>query len=196
MGAGVFDLKIRNNVRPTALMVEFSADEGSDAVNRAYVDLSITNAVAAKSITLTGDVIGSGTSSFATTLSNTGVVAGSYSRVTVDAKGRISAGGNITLSGDATGTESSGNIALTLASTGVVAGTYSKVTVDIKGRVTSAQNIANTDVTTALGYTPVNRAGDTMTGNLRLNTNPSHPLDAASKQYIDSKIWLAIAVGY
>ena len=42
-----------------------------------------------QTITLTGDVTGSGTTSIATTLSNTGVTAGTYTKVTVDAKGRV-----------------------------------------------------------------------------------------------------------
>lgn len=45
-----------------------------------------------QTITLTGDVTGSGTGSFAATLSNTGVSAGTYTSVTVDAKGRVTAG--------------------------------------------------------------------------------------------------------
>jgi hypothetical protein len=45
-----------------------------------------------QTITLTGDVTGSGTGSFAATLSNTGVTAGTFTSVTVDAKGRVTAG--------------------------------------------------------------------------------------------------------
>lgn len=45
--------------------------------------------------------------------------------------------------------------ALALSATGVSAGTYTKVTVDVKGRVTSGAQLASSDVTTALGYTPV-----------------------------------------
>ena len=66
---------------------------------------------------------------------------------------------------------SSGSLALTLTNSGATAGTYSKVTVDSKGRVTSAANLASGDITTALGFTPVNRAGDTMTGALNLPSN-------------------------
>ncbi|MDG0815785.1 hypothetical protein [Bdellovibrio svalbardensis] len=69
------------------------------------------------------------------------------------------------VSGDAT---LSNTGALTLASSGVTAGTYSKVTVDAKGRVTVGANIASGDVTTALGYTPLNKAGDVMTGSIGL----------------------------
>lgn len=47
-------------------------------------------------VTLTGDVTGSGTGSFAATLSNSGVSAGTYRSVTVDAKGRVTAGSNPT----------------------------------------------------------------------------------------------------
>lgn len=37
-----------------------------------------------------------------------------------------------------------------------------------------------------LGFTPVNRAGDTMTGLLTLSGDPSNPLHAATKQYVDT----------
>ena len=46
------------------------------------------------SVTLTGDVTGTGDSTVATTLSATGVIAGTYTSLTVDAKGRVTAATN------------------------------------------------------------------------------------------------------
>lgn len=47
-------------------------------------------------ITLSGDVTGSGTTAITTTLANSGVTAGTYKSVTVDAKGRVTNGTNPT----------------------------------------------------------------------------------------------------
>jgi hypothetical protein len=64
-------------------------------------------------ITLTGDVTGSGTGTFVTSLSSTGVTAGTYGnnttipQVTVDAKGRITGVTNIPISGLGLGTVTS-----------------------------------------------------------------------------------------
>lgn len=38
---------------------------------------------------------------------------------------------------------------------------------------------------TVVGYLPLNKAGDTMTGTLTLNGDPANPLEAATKQYVD-----------
>jgi len=46
--------------------------------------------------------------------------------------------------------------------------------------------ITSRDVTNALGYTPVNQSGDTMTGDLILNADPTNALGAATKQYVDN----------
>ena len=75
-----------------------------------------------QSISLSGDATGSGTTSIAVTLANSGVVAGTYNNVTVNAKGLVTSASNaayltgnqtITFSGDATGSGST-SVALTL----------------------------------------------------------------------------------
>jgi hypothetical protein len=68
----------------------------------------------------------------------------------------IQLAGPTVISGDATGT-GYGNVTLTLASV-ATAGTATKVTYNAKGLVTSGTALGNSDVTSALGYTPVNNA--------------------------------------
>jgi phage-related tail fiber protein len=93
---------------------------------------------------------------------------------------------SITLSGDASGSGTTA-ISLTLANSGVTAGTYTKVTVDAKGRVTTGASLASGDlptytgtitssqVTTALGYTPLSLAGGTMTGAITFAAGQTWP---------------------
>ena len=52
-----------------------------------------------QTITLSGDATGSGATSIAVTLANSGVTAGTYTKVTVDAKGRVTVGASLA-SGD------------------------------------------------------------------------------------------------
>jgi hypothetical protein len=51
---------------------------------------------------------------------------------------------------------------------------------------TGAVTLTSSDVTTALTYTPVDKAGDTMTGLLVLSADPTAALGAATKQYVDN----------
>jgi len=81
------------------------------------------------------------------------------------------------------------------------ANAFRRITVDTNGFITATSAVTQSDIITALGYTPsasspsgiiaalgytpVNQAGDTMTGLLILSGNPSNPLGAATKQYVD-----------
>lgn len=148
--------------------------------------------------------------------------------ITVDAQGRITAASDTTVtpawsSITSTPTTVSGygiTDALTTASTfgGDVSGTYDaitlasvgtpvtaafvKFTTDAKGRVTATTAVTSSDITTALGFTPVNTAGDTMSGALAMGGNkitglgaPSADTDAATKKYVDDTLASAVAGG-
>jgi hypothetical protein len=51
---------------------------------------------------------------------------------------------------------------------------------------TGSVTLTLSDVMTALQYTPVNKAGDSMTGSLLLSADPVLPLGAATKEYVDN----------
>jgi phage-related tail fiber protein len=171
----------------------------------------------ADSFAVSGDATGTGTLSGGVilALAASGATAGSYSNVTVDAKGRVTGGSNpgyltanqnITVSGDATGSGTTA-IALTLASSGVTAGTYNNAatahtpfTVDAKGRITATGTAVTvtpawTSITgkptTLSGYGITDAlalAGGTLTGALTLAADPTTALQAATKQYVDNAI--------
>jgi hypothetical protein len=64
------------------------------AANTWSLDTS-TFLTANQSISVTGDATGSGSTSIALTLATSGVTAGTYAKVTVDAKGRVTAGASL-----------------------------------------------------------------------------------------------------
>lgn len=107
-----------------------------------------------QTITISGDASGSGISSIALTLAPSGVTAGTYNSLVVNAKGLVTSGANVagggqttTITGDASGTGTT-SIALTLASVGTP-GTYAKVVTDYAGRVTGTATLSVSDVSGA-----------------------------------------------
>jgi len=88
----------------------------------------------------------------------------------------------------------SGNPTINLATAGsAVTSFFGQFTTDAFGRVTATAAATAGNITTALGYTPVNRAGDTLTGVINFGgftaTNlgaPSAGSDAATKNYVDA----------
>lgn len=155
-----------------------------------------------RTVAITGDATGTGTNAITLTLANSGVQAGSYAAVTVNAKGLVTGASSLTVTGDATGTSTGTGLVLTLANSGVTAGSYSgNVTVNSKGIVTGAAQLTAQNVSTALGYTPFNPSGGSITGNVAItgqvtiNHDPQQPNEVVTKQYVDSKVWLALAVG-
>lgn len=121
-----------------------------------------------QTITLTGDVTGSGTGSFTTTLASVNSNVGQFAVSTVNGKGLVTAATDLLATGDVTGMSSGASIALTLATVNSSPQTdqFRKITVNGKGLVTATSAVSSSDITTSLGYTPVNKAGDTMTGSL------------------------------
>jgi hypothetical protein len=116
----------------------------------------------AKPLTFTGDVVGSGFGTINLTLATIPtVVPGTYSSVTINAKGQVTAGTNI-----ATGVTSfngrTGAVTLQAADlTGIGVNSFN-------GR-TGVVSLTSNDVTTALSYAPVSRNGDTMSGALTVS---------------------------
>ncbi len=178
-----------------------------DAFGRVITGSNATYLTSNQNITLTGDLTGTGSTIINASLANIGSpISNSFVKITTDAKGRV-AGTSPVTSGDIsalltatyvlkTGDTMTG--ALTLSgnpTANLHAATKQYVDSMIAGSgVTSfntrtgAVTLTYGDVTTALTYAPVNRAGDTMSGLLILSGNPVSAMHAATKQYVDQAV--------
>ena len=65
-------------------------------------------------------------------------------------------------------------------------GTFLKLAVDSYGRVTGTTAVLASDITGLVDATYVNVSGDTLTGFLTLHADPTNPMHAATKQYVDT----------
>jgi len=114
------------------------------------------------------------TGNIATVNLATAGTAGTYAKVTTDAFGRVTAGSSLVaadLPPHSAALISSGTLNTAQLPTIGTVGTYAKITTDAYGRVTSGTTLASSDVTSSLGYTPINKVGDTMSGALNLGSN-------------------------
>ncbi len=128
-------------------------------------------------------------------------------RLSVSAAGNLSIAGNLSLTAVTSGAWNGTVIGPTYGGTGLSAyttgdlpyasttNTLARLGIGSAGqflRVSSGlpvwSSLASGDVTGALGFTPVNRAGDTMTGLLTLSADPTSALHAATKAYVDALV--------
>lgn len=155
--------------------IEISASPGTtDSLTEGSVNLYFTTARARSSVSSAGGGLSynSSTGQFsldgdlnaiAALAGTTGLLRKTAADTwSLDTNSYLTGNQTITVSGDASGSGATA-ISLTLASVGT-AGTYTKVTTDAKGRVTSGGSLASSDVTSALGYTPVQPNGTGASG--------------------------------
>ena len=137
-----------------------------------------------QTITLTGDVTGSGTGSFSATLAASGATAGTYTSVTVDAKGRVTAGTNPSSYTLPTATASVlGGIkigsGLSIDGSGVVTAassyTLPDATVSVKGGVIVGSGLSVSSGTISANVTSVNGATGAVTVQKTITSGTAAP---------------------
>jgi hypothetical protein len=153
-----------------------------------------------QTITLSGDISGSGATSITMTLPTINSNVGTYQGITVNAKGQVTAAANqsyltgnqtITLSGDVSGSGTTA-ITATLANSGVTAGTYGALTVSAKGLATSGTTICPV----ANGGTGLSSLGTVGTAMLAFtNLNAGFLKWSGSALSIDMTTYLTSATG-
>ncbi|MCX6107968.1 MAG: hypothetical protein NTY08_19230, partial [Proteobacteria bacterium] len=126
---------------------------------------------------LTGDVTAAGPGSSAATLAAV-AIAGTSTKVTYDVKGRVTSGTSLTAADIpplSTAIITSGTLAVANGGTGAnlssTGGTGQYLKQATSGGSVTVGAIAASDITSSLGYTPLNKAGDTLTGALNLGAN-------------------------
>ena len=177
-GAEDLTNKTINGVTPTAGIEGFTLAGGTSSKLLSVIDNATVSGINSgdQTITLTGDVTGSGTGSFSTTLSNSGVTAATYGSATsvpvfaVDAKGRVTSVTNTTISGASPiGSEltsaqiivgNGSNLAAAVAMSGDVTINNAGETTIGAGKVSNTMLAGGIDLTTKVtGVLPVANGG-------------------------------------
>ena len=73
------------------------------------------------------------------------------------------------------------------ANTAITAGTHTKISYDSKGLVTGGSDLLNSDVTTALGFTPEN-SSNKVTSWSNTTTDTNYPSEKLVKDSLDNKV--------
>lgn len=137
-----------------------------------------------QTITISGDASGSGTTAISLLLANSGVAAGTYTKVTVDVKGRVTSGTSLSSSDVTTalgytpynatnpaGYTTNVGTVTSVSGTGTVSGLTLTGSVTSSGSLTLGGTLSLTSgqVTTALGYTPPQPSGTGASGTWAIN---------------------------
>ncbi|MFA5187649.1 MAG: hypothetical protein WC551_14305, partial [Patescibacteria group bacterium] len=175
--------QITNVASPTA---------AADAATKAYVDAKPTGTGTVTNVATGVGLIGGPITSTGTiSLDVTGATAGYYpvANVTIDAYGRIVAASsaNVALADHMQATNFGGTAQDSSAWTGIVRTT---------GGSWSASALTSSDIPSHTHEAYVQKAGDTMTGNLTMSgtntvtglVSPTAATDAATKNYVDTKV--------